>query len=146
MKKILSILLVLAVLLSFAACSGKEGTEGITNTEVWVSAVHQEDTTLGEGKKTVNLTVEARDKTVLFTIKTNAKTVGEALKEHNLIQGEESDFGLYIKHVNGIRADYALDGAFWAFCKDGEMLEKGVDQTPIEEGENNYEFVFTLAE
>lgn len=146
MKKLLSIALIFAVVLSFAACDGRGANGEITNTEVWVSAVHQKDLTLGEGKNTINLTVEARDKKIVITVKTDAETIGEALKENNLIEGEESDFGLYIKYVNGIRADYALDGAFWAFCKDGEMMEKGVDQTPVAKGENNYEFVYTFAD
>ena len=71
-----------------------------------------------------------------FTIHTDKETVGEALLELNLIAGDESEYGLYVKTVNGITADYDSDGVYWAFYVNGEYATAGVDSTPITEGDS----------
>ena len=82
-------------------------------------------------------------KKINFTIKTDAKTVGDALLENELIAGEEGPYGMYIKVVNGLRADYDKDHAFWAFNIDSEQAFTGVDQTDITDG-GIYELVYTI--
>ena len=69
-----------------------------------------------------------------FEIHTDKEIVGEALLELELIEGEEGDFGLFVKAVNGIVADYDVDGTYWAFYVNGEYAMSGVDTTIIEEG------------
>ena len=61
--------------------------------------------------------------------------VGDALTELNLISGDEGDYGLYVKTVNGITADYDTDGSYWAFYVNNEYAQTGVDLTPITEGD-----------
>lgn len=56
--------------------------------------------------------------------------------ELGLIAGEESEYGLYVKTVNGITADYDKDGVYWAFYINGEYAQTGVDSTKIAEGES----------
>lgn len=70
----------------------------------------------------------------LFRVRTDKKTVGEALQEVELIEGEEGDYGLYVKKVNGISADYDKDKTYWAFYIDGEYAMTGVDSTEITYG------------
>ena len=70
----------------------------------------------------------------LFNVKTNEKTVGAALLALDLIAGEDSPYGLYVKTVNGITADYDTDGSYWAFYIDGEYAQTGVDSTDIKAG------------
>ena len=108
---------------------------------LWASATYLKDTTFGEGAKTVTVKVIADGKSVAFTIKTDAKTLGEALIAHDLIAGDQGDFGLYIKFVNGIRADYDLDKRYWNFTKNGEYMMTGADMTEIADGEA-YEFTY----
>ena len=74
-----------------------------------------------------------------FVINTDKETVGDALLEQNLIEGEEGDYGLYVKTVNGITADYDTDQTYWAFYVNGEYASTGVDSTPVNEGDT-YEF------
>ena len=62
--------------------------------------------------------------------------VGEALQELNLIDGEEGEYGLFVKTVNGITADYDTDGVYWAFYVNGEYATSGVDVTQITEGDS----------
>ena len=45
-------------------------------------------------------------------------------------------YGLYIKSVNGIVADYDVDATYWAFYINGEYAMTGVEMTPIAEGDS----------
>ena len=73
--------------------------------------------------------------THLYTIHTDAETVGQALMELELIDGEEGPYGLYIKSVLGQVLDYETDGMYWGFYVNGDYALTGVDQTPITEGD-----------
>lgn len=133
MKSILKstsiILLSVLLLLSFSACGAQN------DKDVWKDAIYTEDTTLGEGETVFTLQVEALDKTLAFTVKTNEKTVGEALLKCGLIEGDEGQYGLYIKEVNGILADYDVNKRYWAFYINDEYAMTGVDTTEIKEGD-----------
>lgn len=97
----------------------------------------QEDKTLGEGEKAFWLTVVDKDGgETRFEIHTDQETVGEALSELGVIEGEESEYGLYVKTVNGITADFEQDGVYWAFYINDEYAQTGVDATVITEGES----------
>ncbi len=94
-----------------------------------------EATVLGEGEKQFSFNVvDADGNETAFVINTDAKTVGEALSALKLIDGEESTYGLYVKTVNGITADYDTDGTYWAFYINGEYAMTGVDSTDVENG------------
>ena len=90
---------------------------------------------VGEGNTVFTFTVvDADGAETLFEVHTDKATVGEALLDCGLIAGDESDYGLYVKTVNGVTADYDTDGAYWSFYVDGEYAQSGVDSTNIEEG------------
>lgn len=138
MKKTIRIFLILlCVAVLFAGCNKEP---------VYVdgTAKYTEDTTLGEGSKTITVTVKDHEgKAVVFTIKTDAETVGDALIENNLIAGEVDTYGMYVKVVNGLRADYDKDHAYWGFNVNGEASMTGVDMTDIIDG-GVYELVYTV--
>ncbi len=134
---IISLLIVITVVLFFLP-----EEKSTNNTGVWENAVYTENTTLGTGKNTLTVTVEADGKSIDFTIKTDKTVVGDALKEHKLIDGEEGAYGLYVKVVNGIEADYDKDQSYWAFNRDGEAMLTGVDSTEFKDGDS-YELVRT---
>ena len=69
-----------------------------------------------------------------FEIHTDKTVVGDALLELGLIQGENGPYGLYVKKVNGITADYEEDGTYWAFYVGDEYGLTGVDLTTIVAG------------
>ena len=126
-KSTVSVLLALLLLLAMVACNT------VDKTGVWENATYLKDKELGKGSKTIVVEVEAEDQTVAFTIHTDKETVGEALMEHDLIEGEEGAYGLYVKKVNGITADYDTDKHYWALYIDGEYAMSGVDGTEIDE-------------
>ena len=127
-KSLISTCLALVFIVCLTACGVADSND------VWASATYRQDTAFGEGAKTITVEVKAQETTVVFTVKTDKSTVGEALIEHNLIEGEESQYGLYVIKVNGITADYDVNQSYWAFYIDGEYALSGVDTTEIAEG------------
>ena len=59
-------------------------------------------------------------------------------------EGDSTEYGLMITHVNGLRADYAEDGAYWAIYVNGAYGEYGADSQPVAEGDA-YSFVYESA-
>lgn len=78
--------------------------------------------------------VDKEAKETTFTVNTNETTVGAALLSVNLIAGDDSEYGLYVKTVNGITVDWDVDQKYWAFYIDGEYAMTGVDSTEIKAG------------
>ena len=94
-----------------------------------------ETKTLGTGNTSFAFAVtDGEGNTTHFTVKTDKKTVGEALLDVDLIAGEDGPYGLYVKTVNGITVDYDKDGKYWAFYVNGGYASAGVDATDIETG------------
>ena len=118
------------------------GTGAVTTTAAPAesSAVTTADETagatkIGEGATSFTFTVTDKDGAeTVFEVSTDKTTVGEALKDLGLIEGEDGAYGLYVKKVNGITADYDADGTYWAFYVNGEYAMTGVDKTDIEAG------------
>ena len=123
-----TVILALIFIVALVSCDTAE------KTGVWENATYRKDKEFGNGAKTVVVEVKAEDQQVTFTIKTDKDTVGAALLEHGLIAGEEGAYGLYIKQVNGITADYDVDQTYWSFYINGEYAMTGVDTTEITEG------------
>jgi len=130
-KKILSLLLVvmLCAAIALTGCSD-------THSSAMPSEPSTEATVKGEGNTVFSFTVVDPDgKETAYEIHTDKTVVGEALLDVHLIAGEESEYGLYVKTVDGITLDYDADGKYWAFYVNGEYAMSGVDTTEIKEGE-----------
>ncbi len=137
-KKLLSftvcLVLIAAIALSMTGCDGKADTIS-SEVSSGGEASQTEVTEIGQGEKSFNFTVtNVAGKTTNFKVSTDKKTVGEALIELELIAGEDSSYGLYVKTVNGITLDYDKDGKYWAFYENGSYAQKGVDLTEIVDG------------
>ena len=99
------------------------------------SLAEETPTELGEGAKSFTFEVTDVDgSTKYYTVHTDAETVGEALVALGLIAGEDSEYGLYVKTVDGVTLDYDTDGKYWAFYVDGEYATAGVDSTAVTDG------------
>ena len=136
---ILCMVLMVAMALCTVGCNGSKDS-GAASGDAGAQAgaeVQREGGELGEGSKEFALTVTDKDgNETQFEIHTDKETVGEALQELNLIDGEEGEYGLFVKTVNGITADYDADGVYWAFYVNGEYAASGVDVTQITEGDS----------
>ena len=125
---VLCMVLIVAMALSMTACTNNNASDDANAEQVQVASK--------------SFTFEVVDKdgnTETFNITTDKTTVGEALLEEGLIAGENGQYGLYVTEVNGIVADYNVDGTYWAFYVDGAYASSGVDTTDIVDG-STYSF------
>lgn len=125
---ILALTLVAAMAFALVSCGNTSSNGADTSS--------QSDTSEQKAEITITVQVKGSDGNVAnFVITTSSEFLRGALEQENLIEGDESEYGLYVKVVNGERADYDEDGAYWSFYKDGEYLMTGVDTTPISDGD-----------
>ena len=132
-KKLLSLILCMVLIAAMAlfvtGCSDK------TDEAVLTTTVYESGSVLGEGNTSFTFSVSDIDgNESAFEVKTDKTTVGEALLDTGIIAGDDGDYGLYVKEVNGITADFDTDGTYWAFYINGEYAMSGVDTTDIEAG------------
>lgn len=83
-----------------------------------------------------------------YEAKTDAEFLRQALEElaektDFSLSGDESEYGLYIKTVNGVTADYDTDGAYWSIYVNGEYGMNGVDTQPVTDGDA-YKLVYEV--
>ena len=134
-KKLLSLILVF-VLIAAAALTGCSGNPAETTAPIETTDPSVDIDVLGMGSKSFELTIVDKEGTEhLYLIHTDEEMVGFALIAHELIEGEEGPYGMYIKSVLGQKLDYETDKMYWSFYVNGEYAMTGVDQTPILEGE-----------
>ena len=112
MKKLISLMLVLVMVLTMTACgTKKEAPAEAISFQVIVTDL--------EGNATT------------FEYTSNAASVGDALVAEGLVVGHEASYGLYVDAVNGIAADWDNDQTYWAFYVNGEYATTGIGDTPI---------------
>lgn len=102
-----------------------------------------------EGTKAITIeVVDDKAATKSYSLKTDAEYLREAMDEAKskgfTYEGTESEYGLMISHVNGLRADYTQDGAYWAIYVNGEYGQYGADAQPVADGDT-YKFEYTPA-
>ena len=112
MKKLFAMMLAAAMTLSLCACGAKE-----------------EPAPEAASFKVVVTDLEGNE--TAFEYSSNAASVGEALVAEGLIEGHETQYGLYIDTVNGITADWDNDQTYWAFYVNDEYAATGIDATAI---------------
>ncbi|MBQ3126939.1 MAG: DUF4430 domain-containing protein [Clostridia bacterium] len=117
--------LLLAVLIAAMALAGCDKVEAQT------------------GAKTITVDIVMPDGTTdTVTIRTDAAYLRGALEQEKLVEGEESQYGLFVKTVNGYTVDDSRQ-EWWCFTKGGETLFTGVDDTPIADGDK-FEITLTV--
>ena len=126
MKKLICLILALTVVFSFAACAKDESASG------------------GAVKKFTVIVIHADGSEKTFEYASSEANVGPVLTEAGLIKGNDGPYGLEITEVDGEKAVYAEDGAYWAVYVGEEYALSGIDTTPITEG-GVYKLVYTLA-
>ncbi len=132
-KIIISFMLIAVMAFMIIACDkGKTNVTEPVNVETGSTSGLIE---VGEGAKSFLFdVVEKEGKETHYQVKTDETTVGAALLANNLIEGDVGEYGLYVKKVLGIEADYDKTGTYWAFYIGDEYASSGVDTTDIVEG------------
>ncbi len=130
-KKFLSVFGFLLAFISVLVISGCGSGSGSTET----LPPNVEKTVVGEGEKNFTLTVtDTQGNISAYEINTDKQNVGEALLDLGLISGDPGPYGLYVKKVAGILAEFETNGKYWAFYINGELATSGVDTTDIVPG------------
>lgn len=144
MKKLLALLLALAMVLALGACTTEPETPSTTTAPT--DGIPADGSELGEGDTTFTFEVTLQDETkYTYTIHTDAENLGDVLLDLGLVDGEDGDYGLYVTSVLGVALDYTADGYWWNLMVNGEAATTGADGVTIEEGAT-YAFVATPAE
>ena len=75
------------------------------------------------------------------------KEVMDELTENDefTYEGTDSDYGIMINTINGVTADYNVDGAYWAIYVNGEYGQYGADTQPVADGDA-FQFVYETAQ
>lgn len=97
------------------------------------------------GKKDITIeVVNSAESSVVYDVSTEAEFLRGAMDEADGLEysGEEGDYGLMVKTVNGELADYDTNGAYWSFYVNGEYCNYGIDSQPVNDGDQ-FQIVYT---
>lgn len=135
--RLLSLVLCMALLAAAAlSLTGCQAAVPVPPAHPAEGSAAADGASVGEGNTQFSLIVsDLSGAQTHITVHTDEKTVGAALLALGLIAGDEGPYGLYIKTVNGVTADYDRDGVYWAFYVGDEYATSGVEQTQIVPGE-----------
>lgn len=92
-----------------------------TETEVLTVTFHLTVTFADGSKKELDVT-------------TDKDTVGDALLADGTIAGDTTEYGLYVKTVLGVTADWNVDQTYWGLYVDGEYSMVGISSVKAADG------------
>ena len=88
-----------------------------------------------EGPMTVAFDVVVNGETTQTHVgETEADNLGDFLRESGVVEGEDSEYGMFITTVDGVKADESKN-QWWCVTKAGQAVQTGVDSTPIADGD-----------
>lgn len=98
-----------------------------------------------EGSKSVTIeVVNSKEESVTYEVKTDALYLAQAMDEAEGLEyeSEEGPYGLTVLAVNGERAVYDEDGAYWGFFVNDEYCNFGISEQPVNDGDY-FKIVYT---
>ena len=144
MKKLIALLMSLCLLLTLAACDFNKISQKVESGLEDAGAL-EETPQKAEGQATITVLVVHKDGTEkTFTYTTDEEFVGPVLEADGLIVGNAGPYGMEITHVDGEKAVYTEDKAYWAVYEGEEYALQGIDTTPVVDGKI-YKLVYTDA-
>lgn len=91
-----------------------------------------------EGKKDISIEVISKEQeSVMYEVSTTAEFLRQAMEEAEGLsfEGDEGEFGMMVHTVNGEKADYTTDGAYWSFYVNDAYCNYGIDTQPVMDGD-----------
>lgn len=96
------------------------------------------------GDKNITVVVVHKDGSEkVFQYNTSEEFLEPVLVANDLVQGEQSQYGLYIHYADGERAVWELDAAWWGLYVGDEQSMVGASELPIEDG-GVYKLVYSV--
>lgn len=145
MKKCIALLLSLCMLFALVACIDGNKVSQKLEDKLEDAGVLEEKPEPNEGEATFTVIVIHKDGTEkTFTYTTTEAYVGPVLAAEGLIEGKMDKYGMVIAKVDGEKAVYEEDGAYWSVYEGEEYAMQGIDTTPVVDGAT-YKLVYTGA-
>lgn len=101
--------------------------------------VEQNESATEENLKKVGIEViNSKGESTKYELNTDASYLREVMDETDGLEfsGTDSEYGLMVDTVNGEKADFNADGAYWSFYVNGEYCMNGIDTEPVKDGDN----------
>lgn len=140
MKKLIAFLLAATLVLGLCGCVTNLQPDSTVPPKPGDDSV---ETTGGELKKFTVTVVYADGSSKDFSYETDEEFVGPVLENDGLIKGNTGPYGLEITEVDGQKAIYAENKAYWAVYEGEEYAMQGIDTTPVVDGAT-YKLVYTI--
>lgn len=86
------------------------------------------------GAKAITIeVVDNEQNSTVYELNTDAEFLKGAMEEAQglTFEGEDSEYGIMVNTVNGVTADYNVDGAYWSFYVNDEYCNYGIDAQPV---------------
>lgn len=99
-----------------------------------------------EGSKEITIEViNSAGESTMYELKTDAEYLEQAMEEAEGLDFEYEDgpYGATVHTVNGEKADYNTDGAYWGFNVNGDYCNYGISEQPVEDGDA-FQIVYTV--
>lgn len=95
------------------------------------------------------VTIEVVDDTqtsTTYEVHTDAEYLKQVMDRADGLEysGTDSEYGMMIDTVNGVKADYAVNGAYWSFYVNDEYCNYGVESQPVADGDA-FKIEYTVA-
>ena len=91
-----------------------------------------------EGSKSITIdVVNDKQERTTYELHTNAEYLREAMEEAEglTFSGTEGEYGMMVDTVNGLKADYNENGAYWGFYVNGDYCNYGIESQPVLDGD-----------
>lgn len=135
--KVLVSVFVAAALMGFVGCSNEQPVQ---QDQEKMEVVDQND---GQVKHiVVTVKSDRDDMNQVIDVDTDSETLGDWVKTNELFDYEDTEYGTYIKSIDGCSEDVENE-FWWQVQKNGVPSETGVDSIILEDGQ---EYNFVLAE
>ena len=96
------------------------------------------------GDKNITVTVVHGDGTAVeFEHSTDQEYLGRAIVEMGLVEDNQGPYGLFFDEVDGEKAVWEENGAYWSILIGEEYAVTGADEIVLEDG-GEYSLVYTL--
>lgn len=108
--------------------------------------VFREKAVAGNKEITIEV-INSAGETTTYDLKTDAEFLEQAMKEAEglTFEYEDGPYGATVHTVNGEKADYNTDGAYWGFNVNDSYCNYGISEQPIEDGDV-FQIVYTVME
>lgn len=91
------------------------------------------------GSKSITIeVVNKAQESIIYELTTDAEYLEQAMEEAEGLEFTATDgqYGKAVDSINGEKADFNTDSAYWAFSVNGEYCNYGISEQPVMDGDD----------